>query len=110
MAFNKQYALVGVGTSEVTSVPYTGAYYVDAKIQVPRLAAGATAASQCVCTVTNVTQSTTLFTSAAGADGVYVDFNANANDVIRVALTSSAPVDQVLNNSVKAEIDLGSGQ
>ncbi len=60
-------------------------------------------------TVTNQTGPVTLYTGLPGADGFYVAFSAEADDVIRVALSSSDP-DDVPLNAVKCELSLGSGQ
>lgn len=108
MSFNQNFSM-DLGTED-TAVPSAGAYFVEGKLQLPRLASGSSAASAVVATVTNLTGPVTIYTGAAGNDGFYVDFNAAAGDIIRVALTSSAAVDNDLNNSVKAEISIGSGQ
>jgi len=107
--FNQNSTLVGLNYLD-TSVPAAGPYFVEGKLQVPRLASGATDASGVVVTVTNRTGPVTLYTGLAGANGFYVDCLCAANDVIRVALTSAQPIDSADANAVKCEISIGSGQ
>lgn len=107
MAFNTSYVL-GTLTSEDTAVPTAGTYFVDGKVQLPRLAAGG-GQSSVVVTITNRTGPVTLYTGTAGADGFYVDALCAAGDVLRVALTSAAAADTPLN-AIKCEVAIGSGQ
>lgn len=107
--FNQNFALAGL-TSIDTAVPDAGPYFVEGKLQLPRVASGSSAASEVVVTVTNRTGPVTLYTGAAGADGFYLDTLCAAGDVIRVALTSSAAVDSADLNAVKCEVSIGSGQ
>lgn len=109
MSFNQNVTLVGL-TSVDVAVPSAGTYFVDGKIQLPRLSQGASADSSCVVTITNRTGPTTLYTGTAGADGFYVDTLCAAGDVLRVALTSAASVDTSDLNAIKCAIDIGSGQ
>ncbi len=106
--FNKNFSLGNLG-SESTVVPASGAYFVEGKLQLPRVASGSSAPSSVIVTVENETTESTLYTSTAGDDGFYVDFNAAAGDEILVTLSSSDAVDVALN-AVKCEVAIGSGQ
>lgn len=104
MAFNQNVEIVGLVSVDV-AVPAAGVYFIEGKIQVPRIAAGALGVSQVVATITNQTGPVTLQTTTAGADGFKVSALCAADDVLRVALTSAGSYDA----SVKCQIEIGSG-
>lgn len=107
--FNQNVELAGL-TSVDTAVPTAGPYFVNGKLQLPRLSAGASGVSGAVVTITNRTGPVTLYTGTAGADGFYVDTYCAAGDLIRVAITSSNSVDSSDLNIIKTQIQIGSGQ
>lgn len=107
MSFNQNQCIVGMNYGEV-AVPSAGTYFVDGKIQLPRIAAGG-GQSAVVATITNQTGPVTLYTGTAGADGFYCTAICAAADVIRVTL-SSADDDDTPLNAVKCEFSVGSGQ
>lgn len=105
--FAQNLELAGL-TSVDTAVPTAGIYFVAGKLQLPRLAAGSTGVSAAIVTITNQTQSTTIYTGTAGNDGFYTTTVCAANDVIRVAVTSANSADQGLN-AIKTQFGIGSG-
>lgn len=105
--FNQTVNLSGL-TSYSVSVPNAAPYTFDWKISLPTVVDGG-GQSSVVMTITNTTQSTTIFTGIAGAQGGSCVYgSAAAGDVIQFALTSAASPDQGLN-TVKATIAISQG-
>lgn len=104
--FNQNVDLCGL-TSYSVSLPNAAPYTFDWKISIPTLTNGG-GQSSVVMTITNVTQSTTIFTGIAGASGGSAVSSCAANDVVNLALTSAAAADLGLNN-IKAVIAISQG-
>lgn len=105
--FNQTINLCGL-TSYSVAVPSAVPYTFDWKISIPTLTDGG-GQSSVVMTITNTTQSTTIFTGTAGASGGSCVYGgAAANDVIHFALTSAAAADQGLN-VIKATVAISQG-
>lgn len=105
-AFNQNVNLCGL-TSYSVAVPNAAPYALDWKISLPTVVNGG-GQSAVVMTVTNTTQSTTIYTGIAGAEGGSVVTSCAANDVLQFALTSAAAPDQGLN-TIKATIAIAQG-
>lgn len=106
MAFNESLVIGGLN-SETVAIPAAGVYVLKGKIALPRLAAGSSAPSSAVMTITNNTGPVTLYTGSAGLDGFYLDTVCAAGDSITFAVTSAAAVDA--GNAVKSVIAVSSG-
>lgn len=109
--FNQNIESVGLGTTSVT-VPYAGPYFVKGKITLPTLVGGQgspgqASASSLVVTINQ--NGSPVYSGPVGAEGFYNDISCAAYDVIAIVLSSSAPVDAVLN-AVKAVYSIGQGQ
>jgi hypothetical protein len=100
--FSQNYTIAGLETAAFY-VPLAGLYTLSGKINLPA-ARDTGIASNVVTTVKQ--NSTTIFTSTAGAPGFSIPFNAAAGDEVQVILSSSTPEDEVLN-AVNATISLG---
>jgi hypothetical protein len=105
MAFNQSGELAGLNTYTI-SVPTAGAYSIDWKNYLSRLAQGGSPSSL----VTTINQNgSPVFTSTAGSDGGHYDLSCSAGDTITLVTSSSAPVDETLNN-VKTQVAFSGGQ
>jgi hypothetical protein len=72
-----------------------GDYVFSGTLTLPTLSEGSLADSQAVVTVSQ--NSSLKYTGAQGARGFSVELACALNDVIAIAISSSAPVDQILN-------------
>lgn len=105
--FNQNVTLAGLNSYSV-SVPSAVPYVFDFKVLLPTIVDGG-GQSSVVMTITNTTQSVTIFTGTAGAQGGRVAYGgAVANDVIQFALSSGASADAGLN-AVKTTIAISQG-
>lgn len=91
--FNENFCIAGLG-EETVSIPAAGIYSLDGKIQLPRLAAGASGPSGAVMTIVNSTGPTTIYTGTAGKDGFKLDTVCALGDVLTFTLTSANDVDE----------------
>lgn len=102
--FNQSGELAGLSTYTVTA-PTAGFYSVDWKNSIQRLSQGGLQSSLVTTIVQN---SSTVYTSTAGADGGHFDLSCAVGDTINLTTASSAPADTGLN-SVKTQVAISSG-
>ncbi len=79
----------------VVGVPTADSYVLTGTLTLPNIQSGASSDSQVVVTV--LQNSSTMYTGLAGARGFRVPITAAANDLISIALSSSASIDQGSN-------------
>lgn len=103
--YNQNIAFAGLGSITMI-VPQAGAYFLEGKLSLPRLAAGSTQSSVVVTVTQNASNK---YTGIAGADGFYLDLNCAAGDTLVVTLASGAAGDQGLN-VIKMNLSVGQGQ
>jgi hypothetical protein len=108
--YSQRFAISGLETLTI-NVEVAGLYTLAGKIQSPRLsqtdATDPNYSGYPSAVVTTIQQnSSTIFTSKAGADGFSIKVSCAVGDVITVALTSSAAEDEVLN-AVRCVVSLG---
>lgn len=103
--FNQNIESTGLNNVS-TTVPYAGPYFVKGKFTIPTLVGGSGASSLVVTVNQN---GSPVYSGPVGAEGFYKDISCAAYDVIAIVLSSSAPVDAVLN-AVKAIYSIGQGQ
>ena len=106
MAYNQNFEFNGLGTLSVT-VPEASPYFVDGHISLPTIAKGDSANSAALVTISK--NGTPFYTGQAGAEGFYATVTCAALDVIAIAFSSSAAVDQGLN-VIRSVISIGEGQ
>ena len=95
--------IVGLNSAS-TSVSPAGVYSVDCKINLPQLSEGSSAPSQVVAVISQ--NGSPMYTGFAGAEGAQISLNCADNDLITVALSSSAAIDQG-TNVIKATVSIG---
>ena len=108
MAFNANIGFVGLQT-QLIGIPTTGVYNLSAKLTLPEIPEGSSAASQVVITITQTPSGgspSTIYTGMMSARGFSIPVYGNALDVLSVSLSSSATVDQGLQ-SVKCVLSIG---
>lgn len=93
MNFNGNISVNGLQTFTIFTAPAAGTYFVNGQLQLPHDGAGQ---SSIVSTVNQ--NGSGIYTGIAGATGFQVNqIVCVSGDVIAVALTSSAAVDETLN-------------
>lgn len=108
--FSQNFAISGLETLTI-NVTTPGLLTLSGKIQSPRLsqtdATDPNYSAYPSAVVTTIQQnSSTIFTSKAGADGFSIPVSLAAGDTLTVALSSATAEDAVLN-AVKAVVSLG---
>lgn len=104
--YNQSQVSTGLTTTTYTA-PFAGQYMLRGKLTLPMITTGSTPSSVVV-TITNGTGPVTLYTGTAGVTGFQIDTVCAAGDVISIALTSAATVDQALN-AIKMTTEFASG-
>jgi len=102
--FHRSIVSSGLGTVADLKVPDTGIYFVQGSLTLPRIPAGDLLNSSVVALIKK--NGSTVYTGAAGANGLYLELNCTAADELSVVLSSAAGNDNALN-AVKSNITIG---
>lgn len=104
--YNQNAVYNGLGTFIIATVPTTDNYTIQGKLDLPAISKGDSANSAVVVVVKK--DSTTIYTSAAGASGFSVNASLTAAQSISIVLSSAAAVDQGLN-VIKTKVSISEG-
>ena len=97
------YTFTNLGTTTLY-VPTAGVTTIVGNMSAPSQTGGLSANTQVLVTITQ--NSTTVYTGLAASEGFKIVLLCAVNDAINISLTSSAPVDQVIN-AIKCTVTLG---
>ena len=100
---NYNSVVAGLETNNIP-IQTAGIYNMIAKLQLPTISEGQGSDSQVVVTVQQ--NSSTVYTTSPGQEGFSLFLRCAAGDLLSVALSSSAPVDQPLN-LIKCTVAVG---
>ena len=101
---NYNAVISGLSTPAQMTIAASSNYAIDCKLQLPTLMEGAAADSQVIATVSQ--NGSPIYTSNAGDRGLHFTAALSAADVLSVALSSAAAVDQG-PNLIKCTVAVG---